>query len=66
MNIFTACEKNNIERVRELLATGMDVNNTYIDTETPIMIASKYGSIDVVRLLLSQTPKPLLNTLSYY
>jgi ankyrin repeat protein len=30
------------------------------------MVASKYGNIEIVRLFLSQTPKPLLNTISYY
>jgi uncharacterized protein len=66
MNIFTACEKNNIERVRELLATGMDVNNKEYDTETPLMIASKYGNIEIVRLLLAQNPKPFLTLASRY
>ena len=66
MDIFISCEKNYIEQVRKLIASGIDINNANIDTETPIMLASKYGNIEIVRLLLDQIPKPFLTLANRY
>ena len=57
--LLYACQNKNLEIVHELLAWGADVN--FSGKETPLTIACKGGSTDVVDRLLSNKTTPDLN-----
>ena len=54
MNIWTACEEGDLEKVRQLIQDGQDVNITKGDLlgTTPLMKAAVRGHIQVVRELI--------------
>jgi ankyrin repeat protein len=51
---FLAIYDNNIEKVKELIDQGVDINYKNSSGYTPLLIASFYEKIDVVKLLLIQ------------
>jgi len=52
-DIFTACQKNQVKRLQELLEDGADVNQTDWDRgNTPIHWACAGGNLDSIELLL--------------
>jgi ankyrin repeat protein len=53
MNIFEAIERNNIQKVKELLDLGVDVNSKNQYGRTPLYAACDYEYIDIVKLLLA-------------
>ena len=56
MDLWTACDEGNLERVRQLIQDGRDVNTFRDDifgtTTTPLMCASVYGHVQVVGELI--------------
>ena len=52
MDIWTACRKGALERVRQLIQDGQDVNIGDSITWTPLMYAAHYGRDQVVRELI--------------
>ena len=52
MDLWTACDEGNLERVRQLIQDGRDVNTFRDDifgtTTTPLMCAAVYGHVQVV------------------
>ena len=52
MDIWTACRKGDLERVRQLIQDGQDVNRGDIYRETPLMKAAYNGHDQVVRELI--------------
>jgi ankyrin repeat protein len=55
MDIFEASRTGNLERVRELLAQGVDVNEEdYYTDFTALMLASENGHLPIVRELIAQ------------
>jgi ankyrin repeat protein len=55
MDIHACCKHGNLERLRVLIAEGIDVNVKEIEQNgwTPLHYASAYGHVDIVRELLS-------------
>jgi ankyrin repeat protein len=52
-DIFTAAEKNNVKRLEQFLADGIDVNlRDYDRHNTPIHWAASGGNLDAIELLL--------------
>lgn len=49
--LHNAIEKGDINKVKELITKGADVNEK--DLDTPLELASYYGHADIVRLLVS-------------
>jgi ankyrin repeat protein len=47
-----AIEMDNFSEVKQFINFGVDVNYRYDDSKTPLMIASAWGSVRVVRTLL--------------
>ena len=54
MNLWTACEEGNLERVRQLIQDGQDVNTTRGDRfeTTPLICAAVSGHVQVVGELI--------------
>ena len=55
MDLWTACEEGNLERVRQLIQDGQDVNTTRGDrfgTTTPLICAAARGHVQVVGELI--------------
>ena len=55
MDLWTACYEGNLERLRQLIQDGQDVNTTQGDifgTTTPLMLAAEEGHVQVVRELI--------------
>ena len=55
MDLWTACEKGNLERVRQLIQDGQDVNTTRSDrlvATTPLICAAGRGHVQVVGELI--------------
>ena len=51
MDIWTACRKGDLERVRQLIQDGQDVNSASYGW-TPLMVAAHYGRDQIVRELI--------------
>jgi len=54
MDIFEASRTGNLSRVRELIASGVDVNARNNTGTTVLMYASRHGHIEVVRELIAR------------
>jgi ankyrin repeat protein len=52
MDLICAINRNNIQRVKELLQAGANPNIREINSWTPLMWASWYGYTECLRLLL--------------
>ena len=52
MDIWTACRKGNLERVRQLIQEGQDVNRDDSVGSTPLIWAAAYGQDQVVQELI--------------
>ena len=52
MDIWTACRVGDLERVRQLIQDGQDVNEGDNDGTTPLMYAADFGHDQVVRELI--------------
>lgn len=50
--IVRAASKNDVETVRELIKEGVDLNSNFDTYDSPLYYASKYGYLEIVRLLL--------------
>ncbi len=61
-DLIDAIKNNNYSKVEKLLVHGADVNST-IDSYTPLILASEWGHIDVVKLLLENGADVNLKTL---
>lgn len=61
--LHQACKSDDIRMVRFLLGQGADVNMQNCYKTTPLMYAVKYGSLELVSLVLSYSPD--LETLSF-
>ena len=57
MDLIDAVQNGDIDRVRELLDSGINPNIIKYG-QTPLKLASRYGSSDVVRLLLEHDANP--------
>lgn len=55
--IFQAVEKGNLQELRRLIGTGVDINSTRYDGKTPLMIAVRRGNAECVDLLLTRGAK---------
>lgn len=60
MNIFEAIEKNNIQKVKNLLDSGVNINVKYdeydqdsYNNDTPLLFACLHNRIEIVKLLLT-------------
>ena len=53
MGIIDASREGNLARVRQLIASGVNVNSQAEWNNTVLMIASHYGHVDIVRELIS-------------
>ena len=53
-HFFQACKSNNIELVKLAIKLGININYTDENGNTPLMIASKYGNNNIVKILLSE------------
>ena len=53
MNILDACSELRVEQVELLLAAGADVNQADNSGFTPLIAASHWGRVSVVKLLLA-------------
>jgi len=62
MDLIRAADNGNIERVRELLDSGVDSNITNNDGETSLIYASREGHIEIVQLLLDRGADPKIRT----
>ncbi len=52
--LYEACKAGDIEQVRSLCVNGADIEaSCYYIQWTPLQIASKYGHIDIVKLLIN-------------
>ena len=49
--LILACKTDNVKKVRELLATGIDVNAANAKGNTPLMAASEAGHADIIKVL---------------
>lgn len=56
--MLKACQKGNIERVKEMLAQGTDPNVTDLADNTGISFAATNGHLDIVKLLLEHGADP--------
>src|SRR5579863_7134139 len=54
LDIFTAAQNDDLNRVEALLAGGVNVNAANHAGATALMIASQHGHLDVVRTLLDK------------
>ena len=52
MDIWEACRLGDLERVRQLIQDGQDVNRDDIIGTTPLMVAAAYGHDQIVRELI--------------
>jgi ankyrin repeat protein len=51
--LFDAIEDRNLEKVKELIDSGCDVNRSYSEDEiTPLMYAATIGNLEIVKLLV--------------
>ena len=55
MDIFEAIGNNNINRVKELLESGVDVNSQTEYGDTPLHVACEKNKIEIVKLLLQNS-----------
>jgi hypothetical protein len=53
MDIFEACKTGNLERVKELIQSGVDVNTKNNDGIVPLHNATRSGYTDIVRELIA-------------
>lgn len=53
MNIFEVIYNNDINKVKEFLDSGLDVNFQDNDLETPLYIACEYTNIEIAKFLLT-------------
>lgn len=51
--LHSACRKNDIQKVRELISKNVNINSLNHKKETPIMIAVKYKNLFIFRALVS-------------
>ncbi len=51
-DLYDACRDGNVEEVKRLLAAGADENTSYSSDETPLSIASQFGRLEIVQILL--------------
>ncbi|NHN25006.1 ankyrin repeat domain-containing protein [Flavobacterium jejuense] len=49
-----AISKGDIDKVKEIIAYGVDVNDTTIRGTTPLMYAAIYNQVEIVELLLDK------------
>ena len=56
-DLIGAAFKGELQRVRELIDQGADVNKADTDGVTPLFIASLNGHDDVVKLILAASPE---------
>jgi serine/threonine-protein phosphatase 6 regulatory ankyrin repeat subunit B len=59
--IVQAARDGNLERVRELLAVGVNVNHTNANDSTPLLWASRMGHTAIVEMLLAAEPPANVN-----
>jgi len=52
--LFEACGRGNIEEVESLIKKGADVNVSYTNGNTPLMVPSYYGYTEIVQLLINE------------
>jgi ankyrin repeat protein len=52
-----AVSRENLDMVRALLKAGIDIDETGLSEETPLLHASGHGSIDMIRLLIQSGAK---------
>lgn len=52
--LFSAVQKNDLDRVRELLAQGADVEARDAHSATPLLRAARYGYTDIAALLIKK------------
>jgi hypothetical protein len=60
INLFHACQRDQEERVKEAITQGADVNFIH-SLLTPLIVASSYGSKNIVELLLKHGADPNLD-----
>lgn len=53
-SLFKALRDRDVEEVRKILDSGIDVNTKDKDGKTPLMHASNYGCIDIVQVLIER------------
>ena len=51
-NILDCIKQNNIDKIKELLYSGVDVNIKDNYGETPLYYASTYGQLQIVKLII--------------
>lgn len=61
--LMRASENGHLERVRELLKMGADVNKGWT---TPLMLAARRGHLEIVKLLLAAGADPNARTMSFH
>ncbi|HPS56972.1 MAG TPA: WG repeat-containing protein [Spirochaetota bacterium] len=54
MNFIRACENGNLEKVKQYLKRGADLNYKNDSNRTPLMYASTNGSLEIVKFLLTK------------
>jgi len=50
--LFTAIDSSNVQQVKSLIATGVDINATNKSGYTPLIYATKKGNLDIISMLV--------------
>ncbi len=59
-SLYLACAYNNLDVLKYLLKNGFDVNERYVDGQTPLHIACKCGFLEIFRELMKMGADPTL------